>query len=133
MKPKPDKKFKKNSYEEMKKLAEDGDEMQLKGTTKTKKDKNKNDNKIQFNLFDEIGFEYNKYLVLFIYYETFAPEDILIDNLSFKLNKGRPYIQDRRSVSFFPSASNMYKPSSGARVLTFSLNGEQNTWLDRKV
>ena len=62
--------------------------------------------------------------------ETFAPEDILIDNLSFKLNKGSSYITDRRSVSFFPSTSNVYKPSSGARVLKFSLNGEDNTWLD---
>ena len=33
--------------------------------------------------------------------ETFAPEDILIDNLSFKLNKGSSYIVDRRSVFFF--------------------------------
>ena len=62
--------------------------------------------------------------------ETFAPEDILIDNLSFKLNKGSSYILDRRSVSFFPSTSNVYKPSSWARVLKFSLNGEDNTWLD---
>ena len=46
-KPKPDKKFKKNSYEEIKKLIEDGDEMQLKETIKTKKYNNKNDNKIQ--------------------------------------------------------------------------------------
>ena len=42
-KPKPDKKFKKNSY---------GDEMQLKETIKTKKNDNKNDNKIEFNLFE---------------------------------------------------------------------------------
>ena len=62
--------------------------------------------------------------------ETFSPEDILIDNLSFKLNKGSSYITDRRSVSFFPSTSNVYKPSSGARVLKFSLNGEDNSWLD---
>ena len=51
-KPKSDKKkkFKKNSYEEIKKLIEDGDEMQLKETIKTKKDNNKNDNEIKFNL-----------------------------------------------------------------------------------
>ena len=60
--------------------------------------------------------------------ESFSPEDILIDNLSFKLNKGSSYIVDRRSVSFFPTTSNVYKPSSGARVLKFSLNGEDNTW-----
>ena len=62
--------------------------------------------------------------------ETFSPEDILIDNLSFKLNKGSSYISDRRSVSFFPTTSNVYKPSSGARVIKFTLNGEDNSWLD---
>ena len=62
--------------------------------------------------------------------ETFAPEDILIDNLSFKLNKSSSYITDRRSVSFFPTTSNVYKPSSGARVIKFTLNGEDNSWLD---
>ena len=62
--------------------------------------------------------------------ETFAPEDILIDNLSFKLHKGSSYVTDRRSVTFWPSGSNIYKPSSGNRVLKFTLNGEDNTWLD---
>ena len=62
--------------------------------------------------------------------ETFSPEDILIDNLSFKLNKGSSYIIDRRSVSFWPTGSNIYKSNSGNRVLKFSLNGEDNTWLD---
>ena len=62
--------------------------------------------------------------------ETFSPEDILVDNLSFKLNKGASYISDRRSVTFWPSGSNIYKPSSGNRVLKFSLNGEDNSWLD---
>ena len=62
--------------------------------------------------------------------ESFSPEDILVDNLSFKLNKGASYITDRRSVSFWPSGSNIYKPSSGNRVLKFTLNGEDNSWLD---
>ena len=62
--------------------------------------------------------------------ETFSPEDILIDSLSFKLNTGSSYITDRKSVSFVLSTSNVYKPSSGSRVLKFSLNGEDNTWLD---
>ena len=62
--------------------------------------------------------------------EVFAPEDILIDNLSFKLKKGSSYITDRRSISFFPTTSNVYKPSSGARVIKFTLNGEDNSWLD---
>ena len=62
--------------------------------------------------------------------ETFSPEDILVDNLSFKLNKGASYITDRRSVRFYPSGSNVYKPTSGNRVLKFSLNAEDNAWLD---
>ena len=51
-KPEPVKKFKKNSYEEIRKLVEDGGEMTLKETIKKKKDNNKNENKIKFNLFD---------------------------------------------------------------------------------
>ena len=62
--------------------------------------------------------------------ETFAPEDVLIDNLNLKFNKGISYITDRRSVSFWPSGSNIYKPSSGNRAIKFSLNGEDNSWLD---
>ena len=62
--------------------------------------------------------------------ETFSPEDILVDSLSFKLNKGASYITDRRSVRFYPSGSNVYKPTSGNRVLKFSLNAEDNGWLD---
>ena len=62
--------------------------------------------------------------------ETFAPEDILIDNLSFKLNKGSSHITQKRSVRFYPSGSNVYRPQSGNRVIKISLNGEDNTWLD---
>ena len=62
--------------------------------------------------------------------ETFSPEDVLIDNLSFELNKGSSYIHERRNVVFHPSGGNLHKPSSGARVLQLSLSGEDNTWLD---
>ena len=62
--------------------------------------------------------------------ETFSPEDILVDNLSFKLNKGSSYIVDRRSVRFYSQSTNVFRPSSGNRVMKFSLNGEDNTWLD---
>ena len=62
--------------------------------------------------------------------ETYSPEDILIDNLSFKLNKGSSYITDRRSVSFWPTGSNVYKVDSGNRVLKINLNAEDNSWLD---
>ena len=62
--------------------------------------------------------------------ETYSPEDILIDNLSFKLNKGSSYITDRRAVSFWPTGSNVYKVDSGNRVLKIHLNAEDNSWLD---
>ena len=62
--------------------------------------------------------------------ETFSPEDILVDNLSFKLNKGSSYILDRRSVRFYSQSTNVFTPTSGNRVMKFSLNGEDNTWLD---
>ena len=64
--------------------------------------------------------------------ESFSPEDILIDNLSFKLNKGSSYIVDRRSVRFYSQSTNVFQPTSGNRVMKFSLNGEDNTWLDPK-
>ena len=51
-KPKKEKKFKQNSYEEIRKLVEDGGEMRLKETINTYKDNNKNASKIKFNLFD---------------------------------------------------------------------------------
>ena len=62
--------------------------------------------------------------------ETFAPEDILVDNLSFKLNKGSSYVTQKRSVRFYPSGTNVYTPQSGNHVIKISLNGEDNTWLD---
>ena len=53
-KTKPDKKFKQNSYEEIRKLVDEGGEMQLKETINTKKGKKNNENniKFKFNLFD---------------------------------------------------------------------------------
>ena len=61
--------------------------------------------------------------------ETFAPEDILVDNLSFKLNKGSSYITNRRSVRFYSQSTNVFRPTSGNRVMKFSLNDESG-WLD---
>ena len=51
--------------------------------------------------------------------ETYSdsPEDILIDNLSFKLKKGSSCITDGRSVSFWAQGSNIYKVDSGNRVI----------------
>ena len=63
--------------------------------------------------------------------ENFSPEGIVIDNLSLKYtHTGASYIVDRRSVSFWPNASNIYKSNQRNRVLKFSLNGEDSTFLD---
>ena len=51
-KPNKEKKFKQNSYEEIRKIVEDGGEMRLKETINTNKDNNKNASKIKSNLFD---------------------------------------------------------------------------------
>ena len=62
--------------------------------------------------------------------ETYSPEDIFIDNLSFKLNKGSSYITDRRAVSFWPQGSNIYKVDSGNRVIKITLAAEDGAWMD---
>lgn len=54
-------------------------------------------------------------------------EDYLIEGLSFKLTPGASYINQRRSVSFFPQGGNSYAPN-GVRVIKMSLTGDQ--WLD---
>ena len=55
-------------------------------------------------------------------------EDVLIDALSYKLGNSASYITDRKSVTFWPSGSNIYKPESGTKVIKFQLNSEG--WLD---
>ena len=55
-------------------------------------------------------------------------EDVLIDALSYKLGNSASYITDRKSVTFWPSGSNIYKPESGTKVIKFQLNSDG--WLD---
>ena len=55
-------------------------------------------------------------------------EYYLIHGLSFKLTPGAFYVADRRSVSYFPSGSNIYQAGLGARVIRMNLTGEG--WLD---
>ena len=55
-------------------------------------------------------------------------EDQLIDGLSFELNPGASYITERKSVSYFPSGSNVYTTTSGTKVLRILINGDD--WLD---
>ena len=60
---------------------------------------------------------------------TNAIEDHLIDSISFKLAPGASYVTDRRSVSFVPQGSNIYKPQSGTKVIKIALTG-MGEWLD---
>ena len=60
---------------------------------------------------------------------TNAIEDHLIDAISFKLAPGASYVTDRRSVSFFPQGSNIYKPQTGTKVIKIALTGT-GEWLD---
>ena len=55
-------------------------------------------------------------------------EDKLTDSLQFKLKEGASYINDRRSVTFYPQGSNIYKAVSGTKVVKIMLTG--NSWLD---
>ena len=55
-------------------------------------------------------------------------EDKLIDGLSFKLNPGASYVIDRRSVTFHPQGSNLYKPKEGTKLIRILLTGD--SWLD---
>ena len=59
---------------------------------------------------------------------TNAIEDHLIDAISFKLAPGASYVTDRRSVSFFPQGSNIYKPQTGTKVIKIALAGT-GEWL----
>ena len=55
-------------------------------------------------------------------------EDQLIDGLSYKLAPGSSYITDRKSVTYFPSGSNIYTPNGGTKVIRFLINGSD--WVD---
>ena len=55
-------------------------------------------------------------------------EDKLIDGLSFKMNPGASYVVDRRSVSFRPQGSNIYKTKEGTKLIRILLTGDN--WMD---
>ena len=55
-------------------------------------------------------------------------EDKLIDGLSFKMNPGASYVVDRRSVTYHPQGSNIYKPLAGTKLIRILLTGDN--WLD---
>ena len=55
-------------------------------------------------------------------------EDKLVDGLSYKLNATASYIHDRKSVTFHPQGSNIYKPGAGTKLIEIALVGQD--WLD---
>ena len=55
-------------------------------------------------------------------------DDALIDSLSFKLSNSASYLTDRKSVTFWPTGSNIYKTNSGTKVIRFVLT--HDNWLD---
>jgi hypothetical protein len=55
-------------------------------------------------------------------------EDKLIDGLSFKLSPGASYVVDRRSVTYHPQGSNIYKVGAGTKLIRILLTGDN--WLD---
>ena len=55
-------------------------------------------------------------------------EDKLIEGLSFKLSPGASYVIDRRSVTYHPQGSNVYKPGAGTKLIRILLTGDN--WLD---
>ncbi len=55
-------------------------------------------------------------------------EDTLIDGLSYKLSKTASYITNRRSCTFHPQGSNIYKATDGTRLIKIQKAGQD--WLD---
>ena len=55
-------------------------------------------------------------------------EDKLIDGPSFKMNPGASYVVDRRSVTYHPQGSNVYKVGAGTKLIHILLTGDN--WLD---
>jgi hypothetical protein len=53
-----------------------------------------------------------------------ALDDVLVDNLQYKLGEGASYVDRRESCTFFPQGSNVYSPSSGNKVLRIALNAD---------
>ena len=53
-----------------------------------------------------------------------AIDDVLVDNLQYKLGEGASYVDRRESCTFFPLGSNIYSPSSGNKVLRIALNAD---------
>ena len=53
-----------------------------------------------------------------------AIDDVLVDNLQYKLGEGASYVDRRESCTFLPQGSNIYSPSQGNKVLRIALNAD---------
>ena len=56
-------------------------------------------------------------------------EDHLVDGLKYKLEPGASYVQSRRQVTWYPSGSAIYSPTSGTRLIRVNINSS-GEWLD---
>ena len=61
-------------------------------------------------------------------HHTQRVDDHLIESLSFQPKKRASYVNDRRSVTYFPQGGNSYAPG-GVKVARIMITGE-NAWLD---
>ena len=52
-----------------------------------------------------------------------SAQDKLIDGLSFKLNPGASYVQERKSITFHPQGSNIYS-GSGTKLIKLLFTGD---------
>ena len=48
-------------------------------------------------------------------------EDLLIDGLQFKLPPGATYVTDRRTISYFTAAHNIYQSGSGTKIIRINI------------
>ena len=55
-------------------------------------------------------------------------EDKLIEGLTFKLEAGASYINERRFCTYHPQGSNIYSPASGSKLIKINLTGQD--WMD---
>jgi len=52
-------------------------------------------------------------------------DQVLLDDFNYsKFKPGANYVTDRRSVTFWPSGSNVYKPREGTKLIKIQINGD---------
>ena len=51
-------------------------------------------------------------------------EDHLIEGVNYSPEPSAKYVINRRSATFYPSGSNVYKPVSGTKLIKFDVMGD---------